>query len=66
MLDLFFTVAFSSVPLILYFPPIRSINLFVENIEETLKTTSVYTNMVSHGLRGAWLRVLNCVCRRSR
>ncbi|CAL0326165.1 unnamed protein product [Lupinus luteus] len=65
MLDLFFTVAFSSVPLILYFPPIRSINLFVETIEEMLKATSVYTNIVNHGLRGVRSRVLNYV-RRSR
>ncbi|CAL0326162.1 unnamed protein product [Lupinus luteus] len=64
MLDLFFTVAFRSVPLILYFPTNRSINLFVETIEETLKATSVYTNSVNHGLRGAWSRVLNCVHRK--
>ncbi|OIW11757.1 hypothetical protein TanjilG_10963 [Lupinus angustifolius] len=66
MLEMFFTLAFSSVPLILYFPPMRSFNLFVETIEETLKSTSVYTNRVNHGLRGAWSRVLNCVSRSRR
>ncbi|OIW11758.1 hypothetical protein TanjilG_10960 [Lupinus angustifolius] len=53
MLEMFFTLAFSFVPLILYFPPIRSFNLFVETIEQTLKSTSVYTNRVNHDLRGA-------------
>ncbi|CAL0326164.1 unnamed protein product [Lupinus luteus] len=66
MLNLFFTIAFSSVPLILYFPPIRSVNLFVETIEVTLKATSVYTDKVNHDLRGTWSRVVNCVCRSRR
>ncbi|CAL0326160.1 unnamed protein product [Lupinus luteus] len=63
MLDFFFSFALSSVPLIIYFPPIRSINLFVESIEKTLKENSVYTNRINHGLRGAWSMVMNCVNR---
>ncbi|CAL0326159.1 unnamed protein product [Lupinus luteus] len=63
MLAFFFSFALSSVPLILYFPPIRSINLFAETIEMMLKETSVYTNRINHGLRGAWSMVLNCVNR---
>ncbi|CAL0326166.1 unnamed protein product [Lupinus luteus] len=66
MLDLLFTLAFSSLPLILYFPPIKSFNLFIETIEETSKITLVYTKRVNHDLRGAWSRVLNCVSRSRR
>ncbi|KAE9584881.1 hypothetical protein Lal_00024247 [Lupinus albus] len=66
MLDLFFTIAFSSVPLILYFPPMRSFNLFVETIEDTFKASTVYTNRVYHGLRGAWSRILIFVLRNRR
>ncbi|KAL3569167.1 hypothetical protein D5086_029057 [Populus alba] len=43
MLQLFFAVAFSAVPLTLYVPPIRSLNLFVETIEDVLRQTSLYT-----------------------
>ncbi|KAJ8437534.1 hypothetical protein Cgig2_027609 [Carnegiea gigantea] len=42
MLQLFFAVAFSAVPLTLYIPPIRSLNLFVETIEEAFRQTSSY------------------------
>ncbi|MBA0607892.1 hypothetical protein Gotri_023217, partial [Gossypium trilobum] len=43
MLQLFFTVAFSAVPLTLYVPPIRSLSLFVETIEDMLRQTTLYT-----------------------
>ena len=43
MLQLFFAVAFSAVPLTLYVPPIRSLNLFVETMEDVLRQTSLYT-----------------------
>ncbi|KAL7097948.1 hypothetical protein ACP275_10G174800 [Erythranthe tilingii] len=33
MLELLFTAAFAAAPLILYIPPIRSLNLFVEAME---------------------------------
>ncbi|KAG9131449.1 hypothetical protein Leryth_015283 [Lithospermum erythrorhizon] len=42
MLQMFFAVAFSAVPLILYVPPIRSLNLFVESIELLIRPTSVF------------------------
>ncbi|KAJ6912756.1 hypothetical protein NC651_015260 [Populus alba x Populus x berolinensis] len=42
MLQLFFAVAFSAMPLTLYVPPIRSLNLFVETIEDFFRQTSLY------------------------
>ncbi|GMH29380.1 hypothetical protein Nepgr_031223 [Nepenthes gracilis] len=42
MLQLFFAVAFSAVPLTLYIPPIRRLNLFVETVEETFRQSVVY------------------------
>jgi hypothetical protein len=39
MLQLFFTVAFSMVPLTLYVPPNWSLNLFVETIEDFVRQT---------------------------
>ncbi|KAL6336799.1 hypothetical protein AAG906_036113 [Vitis piasezkii] len=50
MLQLLFAVAFSAVPLTLYVPPIRSLNLFVETVETLFRQTAVYT-------LGAYLRV---------
>ncbi|KAF9682434.1 hypothetical protein SADUNF_Sadunf05G0108500 [Salix dunnii] len=41
--SLHFTVAFSVVPLTLYIPPVRSLNLFVETIEDLLRESRVYT-----------------------
>ncbi|KAL2489074.1 Uncharacterized protein Fot_42366 [Forsythia ovata] len=49
--SLFFTVAFSAVPLILYIPPIRSLNLFVETIEDMWRESSIYTGRMYHRLR---------------
>nr|DAD29854.1 TPA_asm: hypothetical protein HUJ06_031322 [Nelumbo nucifera] len=58
MLQLFFAVAFSAVPLTLYLPPLRSLNLFVETIEMFLRETSVYTGRVYPRLRLACSRVM--------
>ncbi|KAK4343713.1 hypothetical protein RND71_036807 [Anisodus tanguticus] len=43
MLELFFAVAFSAAPLILYVPPIRSFNLFVESVEDFVRHSTMYT-----------------------
>ncbi|KAL9361494.1 hypothetical protein Peur_044279 [Populus x canadensis] len=43
MLQLFFAVAFSAMPLTLFVPPIRSLSLFVETIEDFFRQTSLYT-----------------------
>ncbi|GAB4857772.1 Mitogen-activated protein kinase kinase kinase npk1 [Ancistrocladus abbreviatus] len=40
MLQIFFAVAFSAVPLTLYVPPTRSLTLFVEAMEDLVRETS--------------------------
>ncbi|XLR35624.1 hypothetical protein HN51_044991 [Arachis hypogaea] len=60
MLQLFFTMAFSAVPLILYIPPIRNLNLFVEAMEDISRESRLYSNRVYPRLRSAWFRVMNC------
>ncbi|KAK7283882.1 hypothetical protein RIF29_13630 [Crotalaria pallida] len=60
MLELFFTVAFSAVPLILYVPPIRCFNLFIETMEDMARESRTYTNRVSPRLRVAWSRIMDC------
>ncbi|KAL0316831.1 UNVERIFIED_CONTAM: hypothetical protein Sradi_5561300 [Sesamum radiatum] len=52
MLLLFFTVAFSAAPLTIYFPPLRSLNLFVETVDVLLRDAvycilSVYPHLRS-------------------
>ncbi|KAK3035169.1 hypothetical protein RJ639_032842 [Escallonia herrerae] len=59
MLQLFFAVAFSAVPLTLYVPPIRSLNLFVESVEQLLRQTTVYTLRVCPRLRLAFSRIFS-------
>lgn len=59
MLQLFFTVAFSTVPLTLYVPPIRSLNLFVETMEYVFRESRSYRNRVYPRLRVAWSRMLD-------
>ncbi|KAE9617313.1 hypothetical protein Lalb_Chr03g0034051 [Lupinus albus] len=61
MLDLFFTVAFSAAPLVLYVPPIRSLNLFVETMEDMVRESRTYTNRVYPRLREAWFRIIDCI-----
>lgn len=43
MLQLLLAVALSAVPLTLYLPPIRSLNLFVETVESLLAEVAVYS-----------------------
>lgn len=61
MLQLFFTVAFSAAPLTLYVPPIRSLNLFVEAMEDMVRESRTYTTRAYPRLRVAWSRILNCI-----
>ncbi|OIW07978.1 hypothetical protein TanjilG_20079 [Lupinus angustifolius] len=61
MLELFFTVAFSAAPLVLYVPPIRSLNLFVETMEDMVRETRTYTIRVYPRLREAWFRIMDCI-----
>ncbi|KAK6941854.1 hypothetical protein RJ641_027231 [Dillenia turbinata] len=63
MLQLFFAVAFSAVPLTLYVPPIRSLNLFVETLENLLRQTTVYTLRAYPRIRLACSRLLSSVLR---
>ncbi|KAF3960836.1 hypothetical protein CMV_014484 [Castanea mollissima] len=66
MLQLFFAVAFSAVPLTLYVPPIRSLNLFVATIEELLRQTTTYTVRAYPRIRLAFSRILNSLIRLTR
>ncbi|ONI20385.1 hypothetical protein PRUPE_2G012500 [Prunus persica] len=61
MLQLFFTVAFSAVPLTLYVPPLRSLNPFVETMEDLLSESRSYTNRVYPRVRHLWVRILDCL-----
>ncbi|CAM8961099.1 unnamed protein product [Rhodiola kirilowii] len=61
MLELFFAVAFSAVPLILYVPPVRSFNLFVETLEDMLRETRLHTDQMYPRLRNACSRIAHLV-----
>ncbi|CAI0377066.1 unnamed protein product [Linum tenue] len=65
MLQLFFAVAFSAVPLTLYIPPIRSLNLFVETIEDMLRQMAVHTIRTYPRIRLAFSRILSNLLRLS-
>ncbi|XWS43162.1 hypothetical protein CRYUN_Cryun16bG0079300 [Craigia yunnanensis] len=66
MLQLFFAVAFSSVPLTLYVPPIRSLNLFVETIEDMLRETTLYTLRVYTRICLGFSRIFRSIFQSSR
>ncbi|CAL9025801.1 unnamed protein product [Prunus brigantina] len=66
MLQLLFAVAFSAVPLTLYVPPIRSINLFVETIEYFLRHTADYSIRLYPRLRHAFSRLFSSLLHFSR
>lgn len=61
MLQLFFTVAFSVVPLTLYLPPVRSLNLFVETMEDYARESTTYTRRLNPQARFVWSRILDCM-----
>ncbi|KAL5708252.1 hypothetical protein ACHQM5_019069 [Ranunculus cassubicifolius] len=58
MLQLFFAVAFSAVPLTLYVPPVRSLNLFVESLESIIRHTIVYSSRAYPRIRLGCTRIL--------
>ncbi|KAK3446744.1 hypothetical protein EUGRSUZ_A02389 [Eucalyptus grandis] len=66
MLQLFLAVAFSAVPLTLYVPPIRSLNLFVETVEGLFRQTTLYTLRAYPRIRLAFSRLYNSLVRFSR
>ncbi|KEH33227.1 hypothetical protein MtrunA17_Chr3g0088381 [Medicago truncatula] len=59
MLQFLLTMAFSAVPLILYIPPIRSLNSFVETMEEIKRESRPFTNGLNPRLQAAWSRIFN-------
>ncbi|PKI47411.1 uncharacterized protein LOC116187135 [Punica granatum] len=61
MLQLLFTLAFSAVPLTLYVPPVRNLNLFMGAMEDLAQESRVYSRRVVPRVRRAWLRVLDCL-----
>ncbi|KAM0017138.1 hypothetical protein Hdeb2414_s0028g00704611 [Helianthus debilis subsp. tardiflorus] len=61
MLELFFSVAFSAVPLTLFVPPIRSLNLFVQTMEAMWMESSGHTHRVYPRVRVAIRRILDCI-----
>ncbi|MFS8002122.1 hypothetical protein Hanom_Chr13g01198391 [Helianthus anomalus] len=63
MLQLFFTVAFSAVPLTLYVPPLRSLSLFVGSFQHLLRHVTLYTLHISPRLRLAFSRILSPIIR---
>ncbi|EEF35635.1 conserved hypothetical protein [Ricinus communis] len=65
MLQIFFAVAFSAVPLTLYVPPIRSLNLFLETIEELLRQSTSYTIQAYPRIRLAFSRLFSNLFRLS-
>ncbi|KAK3017299.1 hypothetical protein RJ639_006898 [Escallonia herrerae] len=46
MLHLFFAVAFSAVPLTLYVPPVRSLNLFIATMEDLFRESILYVEVL--------------------
>ncbi|KAF4366343.1 hypothetical protein G4B88_026670 [Cannabis sativa] len=60
MLQFFFTTAFSAIPLTLYIPPPRNLNLFVETMEDALRESKPYTDRLFPRARrnvgSRWLR----------
>ncbi|XVF33736.1 hypothetical protein REPUB_Repub17cG0194200 [Reevesia pubescens] len=61
MLQLFFTIAFSAAPLTLYVPPMRSLNLFLESMEDLVRESRVYTDRLYPRARLVWSRILDCM-----
>ncbi|KAK7323480.1 hypothetical protein VNO77_26954 [Canavalia gladiata] len=56
---LFFSLGFSALPLILYFPPVRNLTLFVEAIEDIASDSRIYTRRIYPHLRVAWSSFMN-------
>ncbi|KAG2671564.1 hypothetical protein I3760_13G003800 [Carya illinoinensis] len=58
---LFFALAFPVAPLILYVPPVRSLNLFVEAMEDLMRELRIYINRMYPRARVVWSRILDCL-----
>ncbi|KAK9057707.1 hypothetical protein SSX86_022543 [Deinandra increscens subsp. villosa] len=63
MLQLFFAVAFSAVPLTLYIPPIRSLSLFTRSFQQLLRHITVYVLHLCPRLRIAFSRIFSPILR---
>ncbi|KAL2330803.1 hypothetical protein Fmac_018384 [Flemingia macrophylla] len=61
LLHVFFSLALTASPLTLYIPPVRSLNLFVETIEDMKRGSRVWTNRIFSHLREAWPWVMSFV-----
>uniref|UniRef100_A0A7N0TZK1 Secreted protein n=1 Tax=Kalanchoe fedtschenkoi TaxID=63787 RepID=A0A7N0TZK1_KALFE len=59
MLELFFAMAFSAVPLILYVPPVRSSNRFVATLEDIFTETHVHMYQMYPRLRHGCSRIVD-------
>ena len=66
MLQMFLAVAFSAVPLTLYIPPMRSLTLFVDTIEDAIHQTGSYGIRAYPRIRRAFQRLFNLVLQRLR
>ncbi|KAK9664341.1 hypothetical protein RND81_14G034700 [Saponaria officinalis] len=64
MLQLLFAVAFSAVPLTLYIPPIRSLNMFVEMVEDASTEFATYAARAYLTLHRAFSRWVALFLRR--
>ncbi|KAJ0809117.1 hypothetical protein HanPI659440_Chr01g0011131 [Helianthus annuus] len=63
MLELFFAVAFSAVPLTLYIPPVRSLSLFAGSFQQLLRHITVYVLHICPRLRLAFSRIFTPILR---
>ncbi|GAA0165993.1 hypothetical protein LIER_21256 [Lithospermum erythrorhizon] len=62
MLHLFFSAAFSALPLTLYIPPLRNLTLFVEILEDLSRDSRVlFTDRLYHRWRYAFSRLSRCL-----
>ncbi|EPS58425.1 hypothetical protein M569_16390 [Genlisea aurea] len=59
MLQLFFTLAFSAAPLILYIPPPRNLNFFVETVESILRDVVSSASILQNRIGAAISRLLS-------
>ncbi|CAJ1910962.1 unnamed protein product [Sphenostylis stenocarpa] len=61
MLQLLIVVAFSSVPLTLYIPPVRNFNLFVHTLQSFLQDSSLFSFRAFFRIRLAFSRIFNSI-----
>ncbi|RAL53894.1 hypothetical protein DM860_004365 [Cuscuta australis] len=60
MLQLFFAMAFSAVPLTLYIPPVRRLNLFMESVETLRRESATHAAGMSRDFNRAFFGIFNC------